>query len=480
MADLPRATQTLVDASGAPAGGQGPLVIFGCAAQNADKVPRLFASVQSMIETHGYTAAADLLAFHINDTKKPAIFVPLPVVTAGAASSVDVTGVTGTSVITVTGASMDEMDAIVKVKKGGTIGSNGIVLSISCDGGRNYKDVRLGTANSYAIPYFGVTLHFATGTLVTGDVATFTASAPLWDNTGLSDGVTALANQQRGERSWLVVGDLADATHAGYVRDAANGYETSNDRFTVARCQVLDRDPDTQTFAQYVSAVDLAFATIASQKRVDLALGRVRRTSPITGYAPRRPVAWMASCIEYAHDVHVACWAKELGPASAWDMTDGNGKVVEYDERTIGGALAAGFTCARTWANGPNGTFVAMSLTRADGNSLMSRTHNMHVVNVYCTVVQRETEYCIGKVLQLTKDGTATVDSLKKCEERVNTALQNALLKDVLGEGPRASLATWRADPTSVLNTVGATLKGAGDLGLNGTIEQIATVTRVH
>src|SRR5579859_8186523 len=364
MAVLPNASLVIDDAAGGFAGGTGYAVVFGVAASNADKMPRVFASAKSALDTHNYSQAIDYIAEHIDKTKKPVIFVPLPSTTAGVISAVDHTGVVGTSIPTATGTVMEELSVSVKCVTGGTIGTAGIVLDVSYDGGRTTKRVRLGTANTYVEPYFGVTIHFAAGTLLAGDVFTFTATAPMWGGSDLTTGRQNLAAQQKLARSWLMVGDTPDSTLAGDVVTEANAYETSVDRFIYARVQVLDRNPGSQTFAQYVSAVDTAFASIDGQKRIDLGLGRGRMLSSIHGWSFRRPVQWAASLREYQHDLQIPCWRKSDGPLDNFDITDGSGQVIEYDERTIGGALAARFTCARTYANGPNGAFIALSLTR--------------------------------------------------------------------------------------------------------------------
>jgi hypothetical protein len=234
-----------------------------------------------------------------------------------------------------------------------------------------------------------------------------------------------------------------------------------------------------ETMAAYVALMDSGFATVDAQKRIDLGLGRGRVLSPITAWMFRRPVQWAASLREYQHDLQIPNWRKSDGPMLGWDLLDNAGNnVVEYDERTNGGALAARFTCFRTYGNGPNGAFIALSLTRMTEGSLLSRTHNVAVANLACTVAQAETENAIGQVLQLNADGTGTDASLGKIEERVNSALQINLLQ-AKSEGPRASSAVWRASKTDVLSVPGASLTGVLDLRINGTLEQIATTVRI-
>jgi hypothetical protein len=562
MADLPIATVTIDDEAGAFAGNTGYIAVLACVKTNADITPRVFASPKSLISEHGYGQGVSYAASHIDETLKPVIFVGLPQTTVGYVASDDPTGVTGSSAVTVAAASggvLDEADAIMTVTTGGTIGTNGIVLSISHDGGRTSKVVRLGTANSYTDPYIGVVYSFGSGMLVAGDVFTFRAHPPMWAQADLQSARQALAAQLLPVRSFMVIGDLPNSTFAGYVTTEANAYETSNERFVYARASVKDRwlakkskistqtitfaatgktftrsagswlkdgfavgqtvivagtisnngtftvttltdtvmtvtetvvdegptssstisVTQSQTMAAYVSASDAAFATVDSQRRIDMSIGRGRKVDPISGWDFRRPAAWAASIREYQHDVQIPCWRKSDGPCDGWDLTDTNGNLAEFDERVDGGALAARFTCFRTWANGPRGAFIALSLTRATEASLLSRTHNMAVADVACTVTQLETENAIGQVLVLNSSGKATPASLSLIEERVNSALQIALLQDK-GEGQRASIAVWQADKNAVLNVPGATLNGTLHLELNGTLEKIATKVKVQ
>lgn len=650
MADLPSASVTIDDEAGAFAGATGYCIVAGCVERNADNTPRVFASAKAFLAQHGYSQAADYVAMHLEETKKPVVFVGMPTATAATIGRQDASGVVGSSVITVasgTGGYLEEVDAILTVVNGGTIGAVGITFNLSLDGGETQTLVRLGTATSYTVPYVGIVISFAAGTLVAGDTYKFATTAPMWDGAGLAAARTALASQLKLARSFMLIGDLPNSTFAGYVTTELNGYETANDRFAYARAQVRDQKAqaamsrvtvrmtgapsitfaevgatgdtitrsagsfvadgfvanmvvtvagavasagynnvtgkitavsatiltldtadliaegpitgvsivgsfgltfaevgatgdtitrsggswlddgfavgdfvtfggtssnnvsDTiaaltatvmtfgstdlaaevigtrsvtctkgETMAAYVSAMDTAFASVDAQKRIDLGLGRGRKLSPITGSEFRRPVQWAASLREYQHDLQIPCWRKKDGPCDGWSLDDVNGNVVEYDERTDGGALAARFTCFRTFGNGPQGAFIALSLTRATEGSLLSRTHNMAVANLACTVAQAETENAIGQVLILNDDGTATDASLGVIEARVNSALQINLLQDK-GEGPRASSAVWSASRSDALNVPGAQLTGTLNLLLNGTLEKITTSVRI-
>jgi len=566
MATLPSASVSISATAGALAGGTGYCVVIAPVGTNADSIARVYSSARSLLAQHNYAPGVDYAADHIESTGKPVIFVGIPIATAGAIGSINPSGVTGTSAITISGTPLEEVDAIITVTTGGTIGTSGIKFMISMDGGTTEKAINLGTASSYTVPYLGIVIDFAAGTLERLDVYTFLTTAPMWDNAGLVLAKASLVAQQKLARSWYIAGDVATSTIAGYVTTAINGYETSNARFAYARVNVIDRLPQprkskvdaqtltfaevgatgdtitrsagswiadgfkvgdnftitgsvlnnitttggiaaisstvitlgtddlvaevvasnivtmggTQTMAAWVADKDADFASVDAKKRLDIGIGRGRKLSPITGWSLRRPAAWHASIREYQHDIHIPTWRKEDGPLDGVSLENAAGTIVEFDERTDGGALAARFTCLRTWGNGPNGAYVAMSLTRDTEGSLLSYTHNMAVANVGCTIVQSTTENIIGKVLVLNADGTAKAAALQVIEEAVNTDLQQALMKEhVPGEGPRASLAVWRASTDDVLNVPDATVTGVLDLRLNGTIVHVTTVVKV-
>lgn len=655
MPTRPQATLSISTTSGAYSGGNGYAVIMAAVGKNADGVPRVFTGLSALLEQHDYSQGADLAAHLLTKTKSPIIFVPLPIVTAGAVRMQRSTG-TGTSIITLSAGTygiLEEVDATLTVTTGGTIGTApGPICTLSLDGGRTSKIVRLGAASSYTIPYVGIVMSFGAGTMVAGDTFSFRTTAPKWDSAGLTAARTALAGQQKASRSWNIVGDLANSTEAGYVTTIANAYETTNKRFVYARTNVRDGGTpsmlaktsgvkrwvkitaaETLTFAEVgatgdtvtrsvgsfiddglavgdvvtvagttlnnvtgriaaltatvltfdttdlaaevtaagvgsivasngfifaevgatgdtitrnagsfvtegfavgdvvaiagtasnnvttdaitavsatvltlgstdltaeeigghnititkvlsiaadVALADAAFASVDAQKRIDLGYGRARVLSPISLWEFRRPISWAAAIREYQHDIHVPCWQVEDGPLDGWDLEDSNKVIAEYDERSVGGALAARFTCATTQDNGPNGAFIAMSLTRATDGDILSYTHNMAVTNRFCSIVQAESTRILGRTLVLRKDGTgkATEASLKIIDARVNKALAQGLLKPG-PEGQLASSASWAASRDDDLSVIGATLHGTGPLGLRGTIANVDTAVVV-
>lgn len=652
MATLPRSTTSVSATAGALGAGTDLCCVWSPVATNADTTPRQFGSAAAIFEQHGYCEGVEYAALHFEQTRKPLLFVGLPIVTLGVVGRLDTSGNSGTSVVSITAGGtgvLGEHAGVLTVIAGGTIGADQIVLGVSLDGGRTTKRVRLGTGNSYAIPYVNVTASFAAGALVAGDtIATWHGSAPLADADGVQAARLALAAQQKLCRSMLLIGDLPDSDAADAYLTQLNAYATANERFVYGRASVYDREPqaelshvvarmtgspsitftevdtegdtitrsagsfiadgfavgdtitvtgavasagannisgviaslsatvitlgaedlvdegpitgvsivarptltfaevggtgdtltrnrgswlddgfrvgDTvtvdgsasndvsgavtgvtataltfgstdlaaevvstedvtvtagQTKAAWLAEIDAEFASVDDAFRIDLSAGRGRVLSPFSGWRFRRPAAWAASIREYQHDLHVATWRKSDG-VTGFDLYDAEGNLAEWDDRVDGEAgVGARFTCFRSFANGPDGAFIALSLTRAEEGSPLSLTHNVAVTNLACTVVQAATEDVIGRSLILNDDGTATSDSLTTIESEVNAKLELALLQN-RGEGPRASKAVWRANRDDDLSQPDALLTGVLELDLNGTIHSVDTETRVN
>lgn len=234
------------------------------------------------------------------------------------------------------------------------------------------------------------------------------------------------------------------------------------------------------TKSGHVAKMDALMVSVDGQKRVDLGYGRGRKICPVSGWFFRRSVQWAATIREAAlKSQHIPCWRVDDGQADGFSLDSADETLVEYDERNDGGALAARFTCFTTLDNGPAGAFVALSLTRDTEGSLLSRTHNLAVANVVCSIVQAETSRFVGLTPTLNRDGTMALESLKVLEDRVNRSLRKVLLRDT-GDGKMTSYVRWEGSRTDVLNYAGAPFNGVASLLLNGTLEQINTVVNVQ
>jgi hypothetical protein len=230
-----------------------------------------------------------------------------------------------------------------------------------------------------------------------------------------------------------------------------------------------------QTKASWMAAITTEFGPVDDEPRIDLSAGKARKLSPFSQWHLRWPAAWAASLREYQHDLHIPTWRKADGP-TGWSLVDDDNNLVEWDDRVDGGgASAARFTSFRTWANGPQGAFLANSLTRAEDDSLLVQTHNAAVVNRARAVCQAATEDAIGRSLVLDSAGKATTAARKEIESFVQASLAADLLGNKKGEGPRVSNVTWTMSADDVLNVAEPTVNGVLRVYIRGAIHTINT-----
>ncbi len=230
MATRPSVSATLVAGGGGIARGADALAVFFCSSQGPFTA-RLVRKYSDVVSTYGAGIAAEFASHFFSLTPKPLLMVRMPTVAAGSIGPTNNQSVTGTSVVSWSGTPVDRESLRVVVVTGGTVGTAGIVIKVSRDGGRVYgPNVRLGTATSYVIPATGVTVAFAAGTLVAGDFATAECYPPASDGAGLTAARVALAAQSVLCRAGIVLSDVNTADELQDIIDEAEAYETTDGR----------------------------------------------------------------------------------------------------------------------------------------------------------------------------------------------------------------------------------------------------------
>jgi hypothetical protein len=269
MATVPKATTTVQDTAGAVASGTDTICVLAPSKTNADAMPRLFGKASAIMSMHGYSEGVEYAAFHAAEAAKPILYVALPIASEGTVGRVDKSGNTGSSVASIAagvGGVLSEHEGAVRVKTGGTVGTDQITLEYTLDAWRSFKTVKLGTATSYAIPHVNVTLSLTVGTLVAGEtIVEWFGSAPKCDADGLADAFDNLAAQLKGFRSVLLIGDVMNSTEAQAFLDKIKEYETAHERFIYGRAALKDRLPYAEMshdIARMTAGTALTFAEV--------------------------------------------------------------------------------------------------------------------------------------------------------------------------------------------------------------------------
>jgi hypothetical protein len=148
---------------------------------------------------------------------------------------------------------------VIKCVTGGTIGTAGVQIRYSLDGGRHYSPIiALGTATTYAIADSGVQIDFTTATIVAGDTFSARTFAPMPGPDDLTAAFAAIAASTIDSALIVVEGDT-DAANFAAISAGLNALKAVGKRVT---CVCRTRIPDfesSETEQQWADAIAAEF-----------------------------------------------------------------------------------------------------------------------------------------------------------------------------------------------------------------------------
>lgn len=334
-----------------PSSGQ-LLAIVGVSSSGPVATPATFAKVKDVVANFGAGPLVEAAAYAITNYGNPVAIVRAGVAVAGSAGTIDVSSVTGSSVVTVHSGSapLDQYQVKLKVVNGGTIAAAGITLQTSLDGGRTYRPiVALGTASTYVVPEAGVQFDFAAGTLVTGDTVSVQMVAPNWDTTTLPAALSALRDSAITWETCLIVGPVASAALTAIDSAFAGMAAAHKYRWFVANTRQPTRTASpAETEAAYLSSLTTAFASVSSTHGM-LCAGDALIISGVSGRQYMSPAAYALGALNanVSHEIDIA--DINLGSLPGVSVTDDNGNNLAHDESLNPGLDDVRFSVLRTW-----------------------------------------------------------------------------------------------------------------------------------
>lgn len=331
------------------------IAIIGNSTTGTVNLAGAYGGVSAIRAEFGAGALVELGCYVTALTGKPVTLVRSTSTNAGTAGTVDRSNVVGTSVVTVSGAPVDEYEGYIIVVTGGIIGTTGITLKYSLDNGRTLSaETALGVATSFTIPNSGLTFDFGSGNLLAGDYA-FTRTVP--PTTNAIDMVAALEALRTTQLTWDYLcmaectdGDGVAALDTWCITLAAQG------KPRWAMCNL--RGPNvSESEAAYASSLGTAIASYSST-HVSAWGGYARTISQVNGARYRRPACWPVAVrcgATVVSSVGISPAKVKLGPlTSDVQLYDQNGNNVEHDEALNPGldAIRLGSLRTRLGSNG--------------------------------------------------------------------------------------------------------------------------------
>lgn len=359
------------------------LAIVGPSSAGPIAMPVTLARTKDVVTNFGTGPLVEAGAHYIERYGRPVVLVRTEATTPGAVGTLDVSGVTGTSVVTVAAgaAPIDDFEAYVQIVKGGTLGTDQLTYQWSLDGGRTLSIVTaLGIATKITLPADQAgTLEFelAAGTLAANSRWSLTTTAPTWQAADLQAALDALSNWAGNWELLQVVGpvdgDAFDVIDTKLASMAARGQYHA----WIGNVRIPDAE---ETEAEYLADLSTEFASKASVLGA-LCAGACKLTSSVSGRKYRRPISIPYAAREAFVSEEVNTADVNLGTLQAVAIRDSNGNPDEHDELIFPGLDDARFVTLRTW-EGLQGVYVNRPrIISAEGSDFQLVPHR-RVINL--------------------------------------------------------------------------------------------------
>jgi hypothetical protein len=414
-------------------------------------------SKKAVIRTEfGYGKLPEVSAWIADLVGKPQVLVRCEDTTAGAYGTATETNV-GTSVITAAGTEpLDDFDFKIEFTTGGTRGTPGIIYRYTVNGVTSGL-IALGTDTSIAIPNTGVGVSLAAGTILTGQTYAAKTTAPKMTNADLVLALEALRISTLTFEAILLVGPV-DATMVA----TAAAWKTARaleGRYYSIVCNTVHRDPGTQTFAQYKTAMDTAFGASADIDTV-VCYDAFDTVSVFDGRTYRRDTAMAVAARGMGISIGRDCAEVAIGPLAGVSILDTKGAPKYHDENAYPGADDSRFTTLRT-IDGFIGTYITNpKLLSPPGSDYVFWQHSRCMNRAASITKQLLTKELSKGVRKVKKKVGATEISVieegeaARIEQLISAELRKALNGQVTGVG----LTLSRTDDLS--SNAGATING--------------------
>jgi hypothetical protein len=350
----------------------GLLALIGVSSDGPLNMPATFARIADVQTNFGAGPLVEAAARAIDIYGQPVCVVRADTGTPATYSAVDVTGVTGTSVVTVDASVLpyDSYEVVVTIVTGGTIAAAGIQLTYSLDGGITTSQPQaLGTAAFFLITDANIKVMFAAGTLVAGDTVKFSSFAGKPDTTTYGAAIDALGQSQVSWRVCSILGAVTPAAAATIDQKFVGLQAKHKPRYFCANTALPDFIAG-QSEAAYLSSLATAFAGYATTFGT-ICAGAVQLPSSVSGNQYKSPVNYAAAPLIASVDEDVDVADINIGKIPGAQLSDNNGNPIPgcHDESLYPGLDDARFLTLRTWV-GVQGVYVnrprVMSATGSD------------------------------------------------------------------------------------------------------------------
>lgn len=372
----------------APSNPVGILAIAACSSSGTINAPGGFARSDLATSSYFYGPLTEYCALNLPVANNATVLCRGTSSFAGSYNGLVTSGVTGTSVVTTTGAPYDHYNVVVNVVNGGTIGVAGITYQTSTSGGLTFNGLQsLGTATSITIPNTGVTFNLAAGTLVANDTWSVNTERPLLNDSDLLVSLQALANSRLPYEGILCDSSCTVST-VGLVDTFLTGLEAKGQfKFVLLNTRYKTEPlPTAESEASFLTAQTTLFQNQTSI-RVCVGADGGHVPSQITGNTSKRPTSLFLASRAMSIPLGVDPAYVATGAIPGVQVSDVNGNPFDHDEDVSPGLDAQRFTTLRSFApGGPQGVYITNANTMQPSGGNFPYLQHIRIANRACSI----------------------------------------------------------------------------------------------
>jgi len=417
-------TNELDGALGVLPSGASYFAIVGVSDSGPIATPAAFSRTKDVISNFGGGPLVEAACYYITAYDQPVLLTRATASVAATETAIVVTGITGTSAVTVGGdtTANDDYEVVLKIVTGGTVGTTGITYQTSLDGGRSFSAVTaLGVATSIVIPGSGgIGFALGTGTLVAGDTASYRTTAPNWASGDLTVALAALKVSTTPWDVCSIVGPI-DATSFAAIGTSFSGMP---EKFWIGHTRIQTIG---ESESAYKTALDGIFGSLATTVG-GLCAASVKLSSAVSGRLYKRPFSFAVAPLAATVSPEIDISAIDVGNLPGVVIKDANGNPDEHDEAVNPGLDDSRFTVARTW-DGEQGVYVCNPRLFSPSGSDFQYFQHRRVINLLKRTTRIFMQRRLSKPIKVDgKTGFILESEAVAIEAACNAAIRGAIM----------------------------------------------------
>lgn len=338
-----------------------PMAIVGCSSTGTAATPATYSRVSDIKAAFGVGPLVEAACHAVEKYGRPVLLCKSASTTAGSYGTIDVTGVTGTSVATNDTVALpyDDADVVIVITTGGTRGTAGIAYKYSLDGGASYSQIQsLGTAQFILISELNSKTLLAAGTLVAGDTIRVRTTAPTSNATDLGTALDALKNTTTAWGICQITCPIDATLQAAVETKFASMYTSGKPKLWIGNARMPNSGESESSYATALSAI---FASLSGTYGAICGGACKMTSSVVSGRRYRRPISMVVAARQSAVTEEVNIADVNLGALTGVTIRDSNGNVDQHDEAVNPGLDDLRLITLRTY-NEVQGVYVTRPL----------------------------------------------------------------------------------------------------------------------